>query len=225
MACARRGPKPAALGAVVPAEVAALAAAEQRHEYRIQAGDELHVRFLYHPDMSEQLPVRPDGRISLLSTGEVLAVGLTPTELERLIAERSSSRLREPEVTVVVTRLAEQRVYVGGEVGKPGYVTLQPEMTPLQAILHSGGFRRTAKLDSVLLLTPQPGGQFSAARVDIAQVVNDGVPERVRVHPGSVVYVPANWIGDMNAVVDLYVRGLIPVLPRVGAGYSINQSN
>ena len=190
--------------------------------YRIEIGDQLHVRFLYQPDMTEELPVRPDGRISLMSTGELEVVGLTPTELERLIIERSRTHLRDPEVTVVVTKLGERRVYVGGEVAKPGYVVLMGNMTPLQAVLESGGFKTTAKLDSVMLITPSPDGTFSAARLDMKQVL-DGVPERVRLHTNDVVYVPRTWIADMNLVVDQYVRGLIPSLPRVGAGYSLSQ--
>jgi protein involved in polysaccharide export with SLBB domain len=191
-------------------------------EYRIQSGDELHVRFPYQPDVNEEVPVRPDGRITLATTGELVVTGLTPSELQRLIIEKSSSRLRNPDVIVVVTKVAEQRIYVGGEVRKPGYVTLLPGMTPLQAVVQTGGFRETAKLESVLLLTPGAGGKFSAARMDMAQVVNDGVPERVRLHPGDVVYVPTTWIADMNIVVDQYVRGLIPALPRVGVGYSLS---
>ncbi len=208
-----------------PENVAALAPPappRATDEYRIQAGDELHVRFTYQPEMSEQIPVRPDGRISLATTGEIAATGLTPSELERLIARKSGHRLKNPEVVVVVTKIAEQRVYVGGEVLKPGYVTLQAGMTPLQAVVQTGGFRPTAKLDSVLLLTPGEGGKFSAARMDMAQVVDDGVPERVRLHPGDVVFVPTTWIADMNIVVDQYVRGLIPALPRVGVGYSLS---
>ena len=205
--------------------VAALApspAPEPGVEYRIQSGDELHIRFPYQPDVNEEVPVRPDGRITLATTGELVVTGLTPSELQELIIKKSSSRLRNPDVVVVVTKVAEQRVYVGGEVRKPGYVTLLPGMTPLQAVVQTGGFRETAKMDSVLLMTPGPGGKFSAARMDMDQVVNDGVPERVRLHPGDVVYVPATWIADMNIVVDQYVRGLIPALPRVGVGYSLS---
>ncbi len=199
------------------------AAPEPGPEYRIQAGDELHVRFLYQPDMSEVVPVRPDGRISLASTGEITAVGLTPSELEALVVEKSSAHLRNPEVTVVVTKLGEQRVYVGGEVGRPGYVTLRPGMTPLQAVLQSGGFTKRAKMSSVLIMTPGADGRFSAARVDMEQVVSAGVPERVRLHPDDVLFVPQTWVADMNDVVDQYVRGLIPALPRVGVGASITQ--
>src|SRR5262245_17801316 len=109
-ACARR---PAAS----PATVAALAPAappRAAQSYQIQAGDELHVRFTFQPEMNEQVPVRPDGLISLATTGEIAAVGMTPAELERLIEEKSAHRLRNPEVVVVVTKVAEQRVYVGG---------------------------------------------------------------------------------------------------------------
>lgn len=216
--CARSSTSPGMVAALAPPPPP-----EPTQEYRIQSGDELHVRFTYQPEVSEQIPVRPDGRISLATTGELIAVGLTPGELERLVEEKSSGRLRNPEVVVVVTKIAEQRVYIGGEVRKPGYVTLLPGMTPLQAVVQTGGFRETAKLDSVLLLTPGAGNKFTAARMDMEQVVEDGVPERVRLHPGDVVYVPPTWIADMDLVVDQYVRGLIPALPRVGVGYSLSQ--
>lgn len=192
--------------------------------YRIQVGDELHVRFTYQPEMNEALPVRPDGRITLATTGEIVAAGMTPGELEQVVEDMSSVRLRDPEVTIIVTKMGEQRIYVGGEVLRPGYVVLQSGMTPLQAIVHSGGFRRTAKIDSVLLLTPGRDGEFTAARMNMKQVVEEGVPERVRLGSGDVVFVPATWISDMNDVVNLYVRGLIPVLPRVGVGYSLNSN-
>lgn len=219
--CARSGPAP---GALSVASLMQPTGEELQDEYLIAVGDELHVRFTYQPEMNEEVPVRPDGRITLATTGEILAAGKTPKQLEDIIVAESSDRLRDPEVRVIVTKMGEKRVYVGGEVGRPGYVTLQPGMTPLQAVLHAGGFRRTAKLDSVLLLSPSRGGAMSAARMNMAQVVEDGVPERVRLASGDVVFVPATWISDMNDVVNLYVRGLIPVLPRVGAGYSLGHN-
>ena len=199
--------------------------AETSSTYRIQVGDQLHVRFTFQPEMSEEVPVRPDGRITLATTGEMVVAGLTPAEVEKIVVEKSSSRLRDPEVRVIVTKVGEQRVYVGGEVFRPGYVLLQPNMTPVQAVMQSGGFRMTAKPESTLLLSPRRDGEFSAARLNLKQVVDEGVPERVRLAAGDVLYVPSSWIGDANQVVDLYVRGLIPVLPRVGVGYSLGQGN
>ena len=60
--------------------------------------------------------------------------------------------------------------------------------------------------------------------MNLQQVVEDGVPERVRLRANEVVFVPKSWIGNMNEVVDLYVRGLIPALPRVGVGYSLSNA-
>jgi len=221
-ACAHRAPAAAGSGGSAAVALQPPAPPIPGPTYRIQFGDELHVRFLYQPDMSEAVPVRPDGRISLVAAGELEVVGLTPVELEHMIVEKTSGHLRNPEVTVIVTKLGEQRVYVGGEVTQPGYVVLRAGMTPLQAVLQSGGPKKSAKLDSVLLMTPGPDGRFSAARVDLQQVVDGGVAERVRLHPNDVVFVPATWIADMDDVVDQYVRGLIPTLPRVGAGVRVN---
>jgi polysaccharide export outer membrane protein len=221
-ACGAGHPKQTPMPPPPPAALLPPTTPEAGPTYRIASGDELEIKFLYQPEMSAHVPVRPDGRISLASTGELDVVGLTPTELEKLVIERST-RLRNPEVVVIVTKLGDRRVYVGGEVTKPGFVNLRSDMTPLQAVLESGGFRKTAKLESVLLLTPGVNGQFSAARVDMKQVVDSGVPERVRLHPNDVIYVPATWISDMDDVVDQYVRGLIPALPRVGVGYSLSQ--
>ena len=221
LGCGHRSPAVSAAG--VPPALLPSAPPSAGPAYRIQFGDELDVRFTYQPDQNAHVAVRPDGRISLPTTGEIEVVGRTPVELARQIEEASSAHLRDPEVTVMVTKLGEQRVYIGGEVARPGYVVLRPEMTLLQAVLQSGGFRKSAKLESVLLLTPGADGEFSAARVDMAQVVSEGVPERVRLHPDDIVFVPSTWIANMNDVVDAYVRGLIPVLPRVGVGYSLSQ--
>src|SRR5439155_389708 len=89
-ACGHRAP---ASSAVMLPALQPPAPPEPGPTYRIQLGDELHVRFTFQPEMNEQVPVRPDGRISLVSTGEIDAVGHTPPELERVIVERSSGHL------------------------------------------------------------------------------------------------------------------------------------
>lgn len=193
-------------------------------DYHIQLGDTLKVAFLFQPENDIDLVVRPDGRISLAAAGEVEAVGKTEQELEEVIKERASSHLRDPVVTVTVTKVGTQNIYVGGEVLRPGVVALVPGMTPLQAVMEQGGFRPTAKRDSVVLIVPTADGKFAASRINLEQVLTDGVPERVRLRPNAVVFVPKTWVANAGDVVDLYVRGLIPALPRVGVGYSLNNN-
>lgn len=193
-------------------------------DYRLQLGDTLKVAFLFQPENDIDLVVRPDGRISLAAAGEIEAVGKTEQELEEIIRERASSHMRDPKVTVTVTKIGTQNIYVGGEVLRPGVVSLVPGMTPLQAVMEQGGFRPTAKRDSVVIIVPTADGKFSASRINLEQVLTDGVPERVRLRPNAVVFVPKTWVANANDVVDLYVRGLIPALPRVGVGYSLNNT-
>ena len=193
-------------------------------DYRVQLGDTLKVSFLFQPENDMDLVVRPDGRISLAAAGQLEAVGKTESELEEEIRERASKHLRDPVVTVTVTKTGTQNIYVGGEVFRPGVVTLVPGMTPLQAVMEQGGFRPTAKRDSVVLIVPTADGKFAASRINLEQVLTDGVPERVRLRPNAIVFVPKTWVANAGDVVDLYVRGLIPALPRVGVGYSLNNS-
>jgi protein involved in polysaccharide export with SLBB domain len=188
-----------------------------RDEYRIQIGDRLNVKFPYHRNQNQDLPVRPDGKISLSVAGELQAAGLTPRELEDTICRESASRLRDPEVVIVVTQFGESRVYVGGEVYRPGFVTLYEGMTPLQAIMAVGGFKETAKKDSVLYVGRASDGSYEASRVDLEDVTKNGVPETVRLSGSDMVFVPATRIANANLFVKQYIRDLMPVDARAGA--------
>lgn len=191
----------------------------QAAPYRIKPGDLLRVKFLYHPELDVKTLVRPDGSITLQMGGDIHAAGLTAEELSREIVERTKERLREPEVSVLVAQTADLKVYVMGEVRVPGIVPYREGMTPLQAIADRGGFLDTARVDSVLRLSPGEE-EYQGTRLDLAQALRSGSPEDVELRPGDILYVPRTFIGDVNAFVRLYIRGLLPVEPRVGAGTS-----
>lgn len=201
-----------------PEETYALTqAAPTRADYRLQPGDRLNIKFPYHGRHNQELPVRPDGKISLEVTGEIVAEGLTPIELQDVIKERSLKYLKNPEVVVVVTQVGDRRAFVGGEVGRPGYVAVADGMTPLQAVLAAGGFKDTAAKNSVLYIARGSNGAYQASRVDLDAVVRDGVPETVRLNGNDVVYVPATRVANMNTFVDQYIRKMMPVDSRAGA--------
>jgi polysaccharide export outer membrane protein len=188
-----------------------------RAEYRIQVGDRLNVKFPYHGRENQEVPVRPDGKISLETTGELQAAGLTPGELEEVIRRESAHRLKDPDVVVIVTQFGESRVYVGGEVYRPGFVSLHEGMTPLQAVMAVGGFKDTAKKDSVLYIARASDGQYQASRVDLEDVVVNGQPETVRLSGSDMVYVPATRVANANLFVKQYIRDMLPVDSRAGA--------
>jgi len=213
-ACARH-PTPSV--PLPPLDAPPETAAAVDSEYRVQPGDLLRIKFLYHPELDIKVPVRPDGNVTLQVAGEIHAAGLTTDQLQEVIKERTSDRLREPEISVMVAQLAEQKVYVGGEVRLPGFVQYRQGMTPLQAIMDRGGFTDTARLDSVLRLTPSRA-DYQGTRLDFSKPLSAGTPEGARLTAGDVLYVPRTFIGDVNSFVRLYVRGILPLEPRIGAG-------
>jgi len=175
------------------------------------------VKFPYHSARDQELPVRPDGKISLDVTGEIDAEGMTPLELSEVIKERSSRYLKKPEVVVIVVAIGDRRVYVGGEVNRPGFVTVQEGMTPLQAVMAVGGFKDTAQKSDVLYIARGAGGDYNASRVDLLDVVKHGTPEVVRLVGNDIVYVPATRIVNAGLFVKQYIRDLLPVESRAGA--------
>jgi len=188
-------------------------------QYRLEPGDVVRVKFTYQPEMDVKLQVDPDGNITIPGVGEVQARGKTAEELAADVETLSSSHLRDPEVTVIVAELGPRKVYVGGEVRLPGPVAYRVGMTPMQAILDRGGFTEVARIDSVLHVTSK-GTSVDATRLDFSGELKQGSPELTILAVNDVLYVPRTFIGDANAFVRLYIRGLMPTLPRMGVGFT-----
>jgi polysaccharide biosynthesis/export protein PslD len=183
--------------------------------YRLAPGDLIDVKFPYHPEENERVPVRPDGRIGLQSAGDIMAAGRTVAELEEIVVSHASKTLRNPVVSVVIVQLAEHKVYVGGDVAKPGFVQFRDGLTPLEAIFERGGFLDTAKSDQVLYIT-RSGEQVRTERIDLEAVIEGAAAEEVVLAPDDILFVPKTWIGDANVWVDQWIRGLLPTVPRPG---------
>lgn len=186
-------------------------------QYKLEPGDVLRVKFIYQPEMDVKVEIDPDGNISIPGVGELNARGKTAEELSNDIETLSSTNLRDPEVSVIVAQLGPRKVYVGGEVRLPGVVSYRVGMTPMQAILDRGGFTEVARIDSVLHLSSK-GNSVDATRLDFSSEIQKGSPELTNLAVNDVIYVPRTFIGDANSFVRLYIRGLMPTIPRVGVG-------
>jgi polysaccharide export outer membrane protein len=158
-------------------------------DYVIGADDTLHITVWKEPDMSATLPVRPDGKISLPLLDDVQAAGMTPLQLKDSIKEKLKKYIADPRVTVVVTAMNSQRIFVAGEVAHPGAMALLPKMTMLQA-LASAGFTQFANLKSVYLLRTE-NGQQTKIPFNYKDVVKGNHPEQnIMLKPGDTVVVP-----------------------------------
>ncbi|HEY4906686.1 MAG TPA: polysaccharide biosynthesis/export family protein [Candidatus Acidoferrum sp.] len=159
-------------------------------DYKIGPQDVVRIDVWKEPEISRVTPVRPDGRISLPLLNDVQAAGLTPTQLANSISEGLKKFITNPQVTVGVTEINSRRVYVTGEVIKPGAFPLQAGMTVLQALTSSGGFTQFARVKGIYVLRTEEGKQVKHP-FNYKDVVSGKHPElNIVLQPADVIVVP-----------------------------------
>ncbi len=159
-------------------------------DYVIGPEDVLKIDVWKEPEMSGTNPVRPDGKISLPLVGDVPAAGLTPTQLTADLTTRLKKFLEDPRVTVTVNSVQSQRVFILGQVGRPGAYPLLPEMTVLQALSTAGGLSQYAAADKIYVLRNDGGKQVKLA-FQYKQVIKGHKPEQnIVLKSGDTVVVP-----------------------------------
>jgi polysaccharide export outer membrane protein len=158
--------------------------------YLIGAQDVLDISVWKEPDISRTVPVRPDGKISLPLVRDIQAAGLTPMQLERLVAEKLQKYVTDPQVTVIVKEINSQRIYILGEVNRSGTFTLLPNMTVLQALSGAGGFTQFANMKGIYV-TRLENGRPVKYSFNYKEVVNGQNPgQNIVLKPGDTIVVP-----------------------------------
>ena len=158
--------------------------------YVIGAQDVLDINVWKEPDVSRTVPVRPDGRISLPLVNDVQAAGLTPEQLAATVAERLRKYLNEPQVTIIVTAINSQRVFVAGEVLRAGAYPLIPGMTVLQALTSAGGFTPFADRKKIHVMRLRDGKQIELPFNYRGVLKGDNSDQNIKLEPGDTVVVP-----------------------------------
>ena len=158
--------------------------------YVIGPEDVLTIDVWKEKELSGPVPVRPDGKISLPLLNDVQAAGLTPMQLMSSLTEKLKKYVSDPTVTVTVTTINSRKVYILGEVTRPGAFPLVPDMTVLQALTTAGGPTPYAKTSKIYILRSQSGVQNKLA-FNYKQVVRGGSPEQnILLKSGDTVVVP-----------------------------------
>jgi len=158
-------------------------------DYVIGADDTLHISVWKEPDLTNTLPVRPDGKISMPLLNDVQAAGLTPMQLATSLTEKLKKYLADPRVTVVVTQMNSQRVYILGEVLHSGAIPLLPNMTVLQA-LATAGFTQFANTKNIYVLRTVNGKQQKMPFNYKQAMKGDTVAQNISLKPGDTIVVP-----------------------------------
>jgi len=189
-----------------------------------QIGDTIEIKHYYHPDLNETVTVRTDGKISLPLLDEIHVSGLMPSQLDNLLTERYSRSLKQPELTVILRQSSAQRIFVGGEVIRPGLISMNGPLSCLQAVMQAGGYRNTAEPSNVVIMrnqgTAKPIFLVANLKYDAKKNV---LPENIALQPQDVVFVPRSKIAEINLWVEQYIDKVLPFSRSVGAYYSFNE--
>src|SRR5438445_12448619 len=158
--------------------------------YKIGPQDVLRIDVWKEPEISRSVPVRPDGKVSLPLLNDVQAAGLTSMELANVITEGLKKFINSPQVTVTVSEINSRRVYVTGEVTRPGAFPLLPNMNVLQALTSAGGFTQFARTKKIYVLRTVGGKQvkFPFNYNDI--VKGNSQENNITLQPGDTIVVP-----------------------------------
>lgn len=165
--------------------VAQPAAAVDPNTYKIGAEDVLEVRVWREAELSGQVRVRPDGKITLPLVGDVQASGLTPAELQKKAIEAFSQILNTPQVIVAVVSVQSKKYYVSGQVDRSGPFPLVTPTTILQA-LSMCGFREWAKKSSVVVMRGEYRLKFNYNQV----IKGKHLDQNIQLEDGDHIYVP-----------------------------------
>jgi len=158
--------------------------------YKIGPQDVLKIDVWREDQFTRTVPVRPDGKITLPLLHDVQAVGLTPVELSNVIRDELKNYVNDPQVSVSVTEINSRRIYVTGEVSRPGAYPLLPQMTALQALSSSGGFTQFARIKNIHILRVV-NGQKTTIPFNYKQAINGKNPgQDIELQTGDVIVVP-----------------------------------
>jgi len=160
-------------------------------EYRIGVGDSLNISVWRNPDLSVQVPVRPDGKVSVPLAGDVMVGGKTPEEVSAEVTEKLETFIRDPYVTVIVTDMGSDeyrsRVRVTGAVNGPVSLPYRQGMTVLDVVLEAGGVNEFANASKSTLY--RRNGESFAINLD--RILKRGdMATNFSVQPGDVITVP-----------------------------------
>ena len=158
-------------------------------DYVIGVEDVLTVMFLREKDLTAEVVVRPDGKISLPMLNDVPAAGLTPEQLSATVMEAATKFIRDPGVTVMVKAINSRKVYVVGEVAGPGAFPLASEMNVLQALAQAGGLLEHANKGDIVVVRSVKGQEqrFKFNYNDVLRGRN--TEQNIKLLPGDTILV------------------------------------
>lgn len=180
-------------------------------DYRVDRGDQINIVFRNSPELNDVVLVRPDGQISLAYINDLPAAGLTMPELRRNIIQSYAGILREPTLDLSVKSIANNQVFVGGEVGSPGMYPLTGHASLSQYLLLAGNTKATAARSRIMIIRRDEHFHPVYAVVDATRVYKGDAASDIALRPYDIIYVRKSLGGRLDSFAEVYIRNLIPM--------------
>lgn len=164
---------------------------QQLQDYIIGPEDVLEISIWKNQDISREVRVRPDGKISLPLIGEIRAAGLNVELLRKTITERVKEYQDGAVVSIIVKEINSYKIFVLGEVVKPGVFILKAKTSVLQALALAGGFNQFASKNKVVVIRSRKDGSTEKIRININEIVKEGSMDKdIVLMPQDTIFVP-----------------------------------
>jgi polysaccharide export outer membrane protein len=164
--------------------------AQVSNDYRLQPGDQSQVSVWGEPELERTVILRPDGKFSYPLAGEMVAAGRTVVDVQTEMARKLSEFIPEAEVTVAVTGLEGNRIYIIGQVQRPGSFIMNPQISVLQALSLAGGTTPFAQVNDIIVIRGR-GSDQRVLRFGYDNVSRGrDLAQNVQLESGDVVIVP-----------------------------------
>ena len=186
---------------------------EVEPEYRLYPGDDIEVALPTASELTRQLKIAPDGRVSLPLLGHVMAADRSLSELEADISYGYAPHLLRPEVEVTLRQAGPMKVWVDGEVRNPGMFDMPGDIDAYQAVIMAGGVLPYARSSRCALIRRGPGDVRMMKVIDLSAPRAEITPMR----RGDIIFVPRSTLGELAAFFTQF-RAALPI----GFSYAIN---
>jgi polysaccharide biosynthesis/export protein len=176
---------------------------------------------------SKIAPIAPDGRVAFPLIGSLQAQGFTLSQLEKQVNESYSQQVRNLNATLILLEIHHPKLYILGEVERPGAYDISSVPTVLSALTLGGGFKKSGELEEIAVFRNEGLERPIAFTVDIKTAMTAGnALDNIKLKPGDIIYVPKTRIDSMNDIIErIFTRGIYSILPfysNFSVNYNIN---
>ena len=171
--------------------------------YRLQPNDVLEVQYRFSPEFNDIVTVQPDGFVSLPLVGDIKIGGSTLEQIKKILIEKSSVRLRNPEITLKLKEFEKPYFIVSGHIKNPGRYDFRGKTLLSEALAIAGGFTESSTTSQVFLFRKLNAEWSEVIEINMKDSVikEKQLKEDITLRPGDMLFIPQNKISKFERII------------------------